>query len=474
MKPLAALLFAALAPLALAQAPPGPYAVVASQADLDDGGTLTGAVPSCLLQDPGPPGALQFFDVTSGAFAAFAPGADAGNRTSIRIAGDVLDAALGTDVVACRDVVAEVVNGISSGRFFAVLAGADGLDRAVRIDPATAEVVVLTDPASAVDAGDGITGIAHAHPAQQDGTVYLARAAFFGAPEDGLYAVGSAEPGQVPAALLTDPRLDLTDLTNGISGQLLATSSEFGEGPYRNVLVEFTLAEPVGIGVVWAPCDGPDPLFTRCDDGGIEALAGGNYPDGDALLARYHVLNNAFGADDGETVGAIVLAPGDPFEPELVFTEAGLAAETGVAGFTPSAPAGVLIEGRDPDDPSDYVVYLAGSDAFGGTPGIYSVVPPLPVAADEGPGAASLALGVAPNPVSDAARVALTLAEATPALTVTVVDALGRRVVVLHEGSLAPGTHAFALGADALAPGVYVVVVEANGVRHTERVFVVR
>ena len=85
------------------------------------------------------------------------------------------------------------------------------------------------------------------------------------------------------------------------------------------------------------------------------------------------------------------------------------------------------------------------------------------------------ALRVYPNPSAGAARVALALAEATPHLTAAVYDALGRRVATLHDGPAADGAHAFAIDADALAPGVYVVVARADGAAPmTARLTVVR
>ncbi len=72
------------------------------------------------------------------------------------------------------------------------------------------------------------------------------------------------------------------------------------------------------------------------------------------------------------------------------------------------------------------------------------------------PVAAGAALAVAPNPVRDAGAVTLTMA-APGAVSVTVLDVLGREVLRLHDGTLAAGPHRLALDAGALPSGVYVV-----------------
>ena len=67
-------------------------------------------------------------------------------------------------------------------------------------------------------------------------------------------------------------------------------------------------------------------------------------------------------------------------------------------------------------------------------------------------------LAVWPNPSSGVGTVQVSLS-ASASATVSVYDALGRRVSVLHDGALTAGAHAFGLSASRLAPGVYVVQV---------------
>ena len=84
---------------------------------------------------------------------------------------------------------------------------------------------------------------------------------------------------------------------------------------------------------------------------------------------------------------------------------------------------------------------------------------------------AALSVAAFPNPTASRATVRVAGLEGGPARAV-VFDALGRKVAVLHDGPLAAGDHAFAI--TGLAPGAYVVRVEAGGRVGTARVVVAR
>lgn len=86
----------------------------------------------------------------------------------------------------------------------------------------------------------------------------------------------------------------------------------------------------------------------------------------------------------------------------------------------------------------------------------------------------TLQLRVHPNPALSSATVTLTLRRAEAKVMVETFDILGRRVAVLHEGTLAAGEHRFALDTSGLPAGLYVV--RAIGKDHTltQRVTVVR
>ena len=110
--------------------------------------------------------------------------------------------------------------------------------------------------------------------------------------------------------------------------------------------------------------------------------------------------------------------------------------------------------------------------ARGGTPRFRVVLSPNAVAVEEG-AAAGLALSVSPNPVAVGGVVRVSLPEAS-VVRVVVYDVLGRQVAVLADEERGVGEHALALGAERLAPGVYVVRVTAGEASVVRRVTVAR
>ncbi len=102
--------------------------------------------------------------------------------------------------------------------------------------------------------------------------------------------------------------------------------------------------------------------------------------------------------------------------------------------------------------------------------------PVLPTATEPDPAgpAAFRFVGPYPNPFQSVTRFTLTVAQAQP-VTVEVYDMLGRRVRRLHQGPMAGGQpYAFAVSADALAGGLYLVRVAGLTFATTRRVLVVK
>jgi uncharacterized delta-60 repeat protein len=96
------------------------------------------------------------------------------------------------------------------------------------------------------------------------------------------------------------------------------------------------------------------------------------------------------------------------------------------------------------------------------------------VPAEGGPVSADVSLHLPrPNPARADAAVAFDLP--LPAtVRLTVIDAVGRRVATLVDGQRAAGRHEVTWEAGALAPGVYLLRLEAAGYVHVRRVSVVR
>lgn len=103
-------------------------------------------------------------------------------------------------------------------------------------------------------------------------------------------------------------------------------------------------------------------------------------------------------------------------------------------------------------------------------PGAYMVRAsgqPLSTDAEFTPAGAALQLSVLPHPATASARLHVDLPSAG-GVRVEVLDALGRTIARVHDGSLGAGTHAFALPTD-LAPGAYVARVQTESGNATKR-----
>ncbi len=135
-----------------------------------------------------------------------------------------------------------------------------------------------------------------------------------------------------------------------------------------------------------------------------------------------------------------------------------------------------IVDGRAYVD-SYQLGYAAGSATFGRLyfDDLRTVKATTATGAESVPGAAGvLALdAVAPNPVRGQSDVRFTLPAAGP-VRVSVYDAIGRHVATLLEGTLDAGTHETRLDAETLAPGVYLIRLDAGSESRTTRAVVVR
>jgi hypothetical protein len=239
------------------------------------------------------------------------------------------------------------------------------------------------------------------------------------------------------------PRLLLIGLVNGESRSAWTSDDAGRTWQRRQFLPEPATAPGYGNAVA---------LFALSEAGETDPGAGGRAV---AMMGAGHLYQTT---DAGETWHVIGRAPdmstppppGTPYER---ITNVG-AAEIG--------PDGRLYVG---------VTVLGPERGW-----MYRTVAPFAVAGEAGPAPAeALGVGVSvrPNPAQGRVAVGLTLAEAGP-VRVVVVDALGRRVAVLHDGPLGAGERTVAADATAWPAGVYVVRVEASGRTASARLVVVR
>ncbi len=442
-----------------ATAQTGTYRVYASQADLDDGDVLAGAVPTCLavVGAPDPSAAVLFFDRTSGQLAVHDLDAAPGARTTVVATAAALASVAGAAVTACRDaapLTADPFNGIPTDTTFLAVTGADGLDRVLRLDPGGA-LVRLTDPQSPTDAGDGVTALVYTTSFEVPPTVFLARSRADGAPEDGFYRLDPDAPDQTPVVVATHPDLDLVGIMM-YGSDPLAVSSSLGSGLYQNAVVSV----PVSSGsselfVLATPCSGDTPTFADCS-GGLGDLVVDFVFDTDIVIPAPVVMNDSPAAPGGEALAAL-------FRDEVLFTEAGLVAATTAEGYATPARGGYLARVPGYTFGTRSTLLLAGSDEGGATPGIYAVDGLMNVASEAPPGAIGPSVTVAPNPAWSSARVTVTVSAPSASAVVEVYDVLGRRVAVLHDGPLGADGLRRSVETEGWAPGVYRVRVSGAG-----------
>lgn len=101
----------------------------------------------------------------------------------------------------------------------------------------------------------------------------------------------------------------------------------------------------------------------------------------------------------------------------------------------------------------------------GGTP---------PVAAAEAPAPSAVSLTVSPNPARSAARLTVSLPEPSASVLVELVDALGRRVALLHNGPLPAMTSQIEVPTQSFPAGVYIVRATGDGVAASTRMVIAR
>lgn len=424
------------------------YAVYASQTDLANGSTLSDVLPTCLAVSGSrasflTPPLVYFVDRTSGALAVYNPESDAGTRTLVVATAEMLEAAAGAPITGCVDADAAVVFRLDVAQRLVWLA-LDTPDGTVVLRLANNGAIDrLTDPASTIDAGRGVTGLTYGSvdfsgqlPVP---VVFLARSRDAGAPESGVYTLDADTPDQSPVAFALDAAADPVGIAYSGFQRIDVVSSSGGTGDFRNVLLGVS-----GSTLVRAE----QPCGTVPCAGALGAIATDYIADGDIFVPYSLVFDRgAPGTDD-----RILAVRGFGVPAEVVFTSSGLVSATGIAGFAVAGRNGYLAVVPSGTDPSRSTVLIASSDENGATPGIYGAAALLSVTSEASPATAATArLIVFPNPT--VGPITVRVADAGGSQTVDVLDVLGRLV----RSTVVPSSGEVTLDLSGLPSGVYAV-----------------
>ena len=309
------------------------------------------------------------------------------------------------------------------------------------------------------------------------------------------------------------PDLDAASVDVYVNGARLLDDLTFQSA---SPFVDLTAGVPTTIEVV--PADAADnaaPLYAVRLDGGLAAgsatqlIASGvldDTPDDDAddTEAEFQIVVAGDARETGESASAVDVrvVHGSPDAPavDVLSGETALVDDLpypGVVGYLPLAPDTYSLDVTTADGSAlvgTYTVDLTGQagaavtlltsgfltpeDDGEGAPGFGLLVvfadgttAPIAVPSERGPEAA-LSLTVA-NPVHQAATVRFTL-DAPGEASVSLYDALGRRVATLADGDMGLGVQTARLDAAGLASGVYVLRLEAESGFVSQTITVVR
>ena len=252
---------------------------------------------------------------------------------------------------------------------------------------------------------------ARAFTAGPDGSLWLGASQF----QDGIQAARSTDGAATWEVVLSEPGLRVGGIGVASTGTAIVSANPQG---YRAEL-----------GGPWAPVDlalqqtyVEVDAFAETDSGVLYGAADG----GDAVVRSL---------DDGVTWG-----PASDGLPE--------------AGYAPD----LAIDGSG-------FLWLAN-----GTTGVFRTANPVSVEGGVSPGPTEvLSVAAHPNPFSRWTTVVVDAGEPQEHASVEVLDALGRRIAVLHAGPLAAGRHELRFEGAALGPGLYLVQVLADGGASTAR-----
>lgn len=291
-------------------------------------------------------------------------------------------------------------------------------------------------------------------------------------------ALGETDPGRDKGVTYVFDR----DASTGTWGQVARLTTSAGVGSSSNTLAiddgrvlvgssrlpassaaseVFVFERVAGTWTETATLD-PSPLYPSSSDAGEGFGLSVGAEDGVVGVSAY--FEN--GAPNVIDRGAVYVFEwdGDSYEVRARLEPPAVAnARTGIGGVdvarSPEPGAYDIVAGAFPENSSSGNAYVFQYTSTA-------------VDAAAGPEAGAVLSAPAPNPADARARLVLSL-DAPAVVRAELTDALGRSVRVLYDG-LASGRVPLAVETATLAPGLYVVRVEAGGETHARRLTVVR
>ncbi|MEM6326463.1 MAG: hypothetical protein AAF791_05035 [Bacteroidota bacterium] len=369
--------------------------------------------------------------------------------------------------------------GVDGGRVFALIPAA------FDADPGPAEVVTTVPALVAMDAATGASVFVEETSLPLAGTFSPSVAHDLAAGGGSVYIVGHSLPfnganrftlSRHDAATgvetwtftTTEGRDLLTSLDIGANGTLIAagplSSSATGialdpsdpgtltlsrDDTFRTALARYT---PGGV-LEWAEAI---PVNIGAWGGGIAVEGGEVFGSGFGHL-------RVFSEADGSLLRSLPDAVGNPN-----LRDVGASTRHVVSYVDPEDNDSFEIQGVPDGLPPTLLVQFERSDL--------SLILSPPVASEPAAESRVGAIDVPhphPHPLRSQGTVSVSLPEAAD-VRLALVDALGREVAVLREAPMAAGAHTVRLDAQDLAPGVYLLVLDADGHRATRPVVVAR
>ena len=273
----------------------------------------------------------------------------------------------------------------------------------------------------------------------------------------------------------SDPSLDMAYVYNADNFDGGGDFGGFGEDPPAVGAVILSGAGSVGYAINASALELSDPADVGEFDNVLNGLTptGAPYTVGGLGIGTGTPTAYVFSGDPITGAGWSEVSANNPAsDRRMTITST---PQTLAPGFSRTVDVAVLY-GRGDDHLLSVAALKARAASVASAYASGDFFPQMPLASEEaGPASAPGTLGLAsyPNPAAAEVTLAYTLGAASP-VRLRVFDVLGREVAVAAEGVRSADRHRSALDVSALPAGVYVAVLEVEGVRESVRFTVAR